>query len=94
MIRIFDLHCDTLSRCLDCGEGLYKNSGQLDGARICGEKVAWVQTFACFIESGCGTFNHRKLSAGQGFICRRDRLCDYMPWRGSVSALSFYAAVV
>jgi transcriptional regulator, araC family len=32
-----------------------------------------------FIESGCGTFNHRKLSAGQGFICRRDRLCDYMP---------------
>ena len=32
-----------------------------------------------FIESGCGSFNHRRLSAGQGFICRRDRLCDYMP---------------
>lgn len=70
MIRIFDLHCDTLSRCLDCGEGLYKNSGQLDGARICGEKVAWVQTFACFIESGC-----RGEAAYQRFLSMR-RLFD------------------
>lgn len=51
--RIFDLHCDTLSRCLDTGESLYQNGGQLDGARICGVNVPWVQTFACFIESEC-----------------------------------------
>lgn len=51
--RVFDLHCDTLSRCLDAGEGLYENGGQLDGARICGTSAPWVQTFACFIESGC-----------------------------------------
>ncbi len=34
-----------------------------------------------FIESGRGSFNGRELSAGQGFICRRDRLCDYIPDR-------------
>lgn len=50
-IRIFDLHCDTLARCIDCGEPVIKNSGHFDLARVNALHVPWVQTFACFIES-------------------------------------------
>ncbi len=32
-----------------------------------------------FIESGRGFFNNQVLCAGQGFLCRRDCLCDYIP---------------
>lgn len=50
-IRIFDLHCDTLARCIDCGEPIIKNSGHFDLARVNALQIPWVQTFACFIES-------------------------------------------
>ena len=68
--RVFDLHCDTLSRCLDTKELLFQNSGQLDGARICGTNAPWVQTFACFIESGC-----RGEAAFQRFLSMQRLLC-------------------
>lgn len=32
-----------------------------------------------FIDNGCGYFNGRLLHAGQGFVCRKDVLCDYLP---------------
>lgn len=32
-----------------------------------------------FIQSGCGYFNGRLLKKGQGFICKKDVLCDYIP---------------
>lgn len=32
-----------------------------------------------FIESGHGYFNGRLLSGGMGFVCRNDRICDYVP---------------
>lgn len=32
-----------------------------------------------FIESGCGYFNGKHLKKGQGFICLRNVLCDYIP---------------
>mgnify|MGYP002556338561 CR=1 FL=1 len=69
--RVFDLHCDTLSRCLDTKELLFQNSGQLDGARICGTNAPWVQTFACFIESGC-----RGEAAFQRFLSMQRLLCE------------------
>ncbi len=50
-MRIFDLHCDTLARCVDCGESIVKNSGHFDLERVNALDVFWVQTFACFIES-------------------------------------------
>lgn len=68
--RVFDLHCDTLSRCLDTKELLFQNSGQLDGARISGVNVPWVQTFACFIESEC-----RGEAAFQRFLSMQRLLC-------------------
>lgn len=68
--RVFDLHCDTLSRCLDTKELLFQNSGQLDGARIYGTNAPWVQTFACFIESGC-----RGEAAFQRFLSMQRLLC-------------------
>lgn len=49
-MRIFDLHSDTLRRCMDTGEALGENSGQLDLKR--GNSLGeWVQTFACFLSS-------------------------------------------
>ena len=51
MMRVFDLHCDTLGRCLDCRESLYENNGHVDGKRIIATGAPWVQTFAAFIES-------------------------------------------
>lgn len=68
--RVFDLHCDTLSRCLDTKELLFQNGGQLDGARISGVNVPWVQTFACFIESEC-----RGEAAFQRFLSMQRLLC-------------------
>ena len=50
-IRIFDLHCDTLARCIDCGEPIIKNGGHFDLERVNALGIPWVQTFACFIES-------------------------------------------
>lgn len=32
-----------------------------------------------FIESGCGYYNNIKLSAGQGFICMKNEVCNYIP---------------
>ena len=51
MMRVFDLHCDTLARCLDSTEALYENTGHVDAKRIVSSKAPWVQTFAAFIES-------------------------------------------
>ena len=44
-MRIFDLHCDTLCRCVGTGEKLLKNAGQLDLTRDI-RTEGWVQTFA------------------------------------------------
>lgn len=47
---IYDLHCDTLSKCLDNNESLFRNQYQLDLER--GLKYdKWMQVFACFIDS-------------------------------------------
>ena len=48
-MRLFDLHCDTLSRCLETGEPLERNSGQLDLER--GKGFPWIQAFACFLDA-------------------------------------------
>ena len=47
---IFDLHCDTLNRCLDEGESLLQNSGQLDLLRG-NQYDGWVQVYACWLDS-------------------------------------------
>lgn len=47
-IRLFDLHCDTASRCIDQNKDLLKNNIDIDLIR--GTKFdKWVQVFACFI---------------------------------------------
>lgn len=48
----FDLHCDTLNRCLETGEALEGNSGQLDLRRGIRPDGIWVQVFACWIDAG------------------------------------------
>lgn len=47
-MNIFDLHCDTLNRCLDHLESLMENNGQLDIRRGI-RNGGWVQVFACWI---------------------------------------------
>lgn len=51
MIRCFDAHCDTVSRCLAEGEGLYENSGHIDLRRGLAFS-AYAQIFALFYNSG------------------------------------------
>ena len=47
-LRYFDLHCDTLSRCVDTGEKLAQNSGAVDIRRLEYYEQP-VQVFAAFI---------------------------------------------
>ena len=46
-MELFDAHCDTLSRCLETGEGLYRNHGHLDLVRT-GRFHPYAQIFAVF----------------------------------------------
>lgn len=47
-MNLFDLHCDTLTACLERGESLYENAGQLSLRR--GAAYApWLQCFAVWI---------------------------------------------
>ncbi|MGI6265278.1 MAG: dipeptidase [Acutalibacteraceae bacterium] len=46
-MRLFDLHCDTLTAAYDSGQSLWRNSLHLDGERGCAF-VAWRQIFAVF----------------------------------------------
>ena len=47
MIPLFDGHCDTLSRCLETGEGFWENTGQLD-LRRAGAYRPYAQFFAIY----------------------------------------------
>lgn len=49
-IRYFDAHCDTVSRCMAAGEGLYENSGHIDLHRGLAFS-AYAQVFALFFNS-------------------------------------------
>ena len=48
-MRFFDLHCDTLTVCLEQGKSLRQNDLQLDLLRGSGLLESWVQTFAIFV---------------------------------------------
>ncbi|MBR5496005.1 MAG: membrane dipeptidase [Oscillospiraceae bacterium] len=47
-MNLFDLHCDSISRCLDAGKSLLQNDFHLDIERGLSYEN-WVQTFAIFI---------------------------------------------
>ena len=68
-MRLFDLHCDTLSRCLETGEPLERNSGQLDLER--GKRFPWIQAFACFLDA-----EDRGEAALEKFLSMRRLLLD------------------
>lgn len=74
-MRVFDLHCDTLSRCLDEKQPLYENDGHLDLKR--GTEIEiWVQTFACFVDS-----KYHGQKAFERFLAQqrifKDALCQH-----------------
>ncbi|MEG0691509.1 MAG: membrane dipeptidase [Oscillospiraceae bacterium] len=49
-MRLFDLHCDTITECLDKGKSLVTNDLQLDLER--GNQLGtWVQVFACWLDT-------------------------------------------
>ena len=48
-MKIFDLHCDTLTRCMNKRESLYKNTGQNSLERLLGYETP-VQLFAIFTD--------------------------------------------
>ncbi len=50
MIRCFDAHCDTVSRCMAAREGLYENTGHIDLRRGLAFS-AYAQIFALFYNS-------------------------------------------
>lgn len=70
-MRLFDLHCDTLERCLSTGEPLERNSGQLDLERGTAGGYPWIQTFACFLDQ-----NDHGEAALQKFLSMRQILMD------------------
>lgn len=47
--KIFDAHCDTISRILDCGGNIKKNSYNIDIVRM-KKYEEYTQIFACFID--------------------------------------------
>ncbi len=47
-MNLFDLHCDSISRCLDAGKSLLQNDFHLDIERGISYEN-WVQTFAIFV---------------------------------------------
>ena len=47
-MRLFDLHCDTLTECYDKGENLLENHRHVDLARG-GKLEAWAQLFAVWM---------------------------------------------
>lgn len=52
-MKIFDLHCDTVSACLANGKSLLENDLQLDLMRGKGFE-SWIQVFAFFVETKLG----------------------------------------
>ena len=49
-MRLFDLHCDTVTGCLNTGKSLAENDLQLDLKR--GNQLGtWVQVFACWLDT-------------------------------------------
>ncbi len=60
MMRLFDLHCDTITECLEKGQSLEKNQLQLDLER--GNQLGtWVQVFAFWLDThyrGEEAYNH------------------------------------
>lgn len=50
VLKLFDGHCDTLSRCLNAGEGIRENSGQLDLTRT-GIFAPYAQFFAIYADA-------------------------------------------
>ncbi len=59
-MNVFDLHCDTVSACLEQGKSLYENDLQLDVQRGLSFEQ-WVQTFAFWIDDryrGENAWNH------------------------------------
>lgn len=58
-MQIFDTHCDTISRILDSGEGLYKNNAHIDIERM--RKYShYTQFFAAFIGTEYSTNAYRR----------------------------------
>ena len=68
-IRCFDAHCDTVSRCMAAGEGLYENSGHIDLRRGLAFS-AYAQIFALF-------FNSARSSGGRCFTMAK-RQYDFL----------------
>lgn len=69
-IRVFDLHCDTLTACLDTGCRLQKNSKQLDLTRMDGYD-GWVQAFACWLQP-----QYHGPAAWKRFLAQREVLVE------------------
>ncbi len=69
-IDLFDGHCDALSRCLDTGEGLRENGGQVD-LRRGGVFRRWGQFFAIFRDQGewAGTSLWEQTRAQYALLC-------------------------
>ena len=71
-MELFDAHCDTLSRCLAVGEGLWENTGHLDLRRTAGF-FPYAQIFAIFAdEDEVGEAGLRRSFRAQADFFRRE----------------------
>lgn len=69
-MKLFDLHCDTVTGCLDSNKELYKNDIHLDLER--GNKLGtWVQVFAFWLDT-----KYKKDDAYNRFLKQRGLLMD------------------
>lgn len=67
-MNLFDLHCDTLTHCLDGNKPLFSHDGQLDLKRGTAYE-RWVQVFACWLPPG-----YRGEAAYARFLAQRNVL--------------------
>ncbi len=68
-IPYFDAHCDTISRCMEAGEGMRENHGHLDFARLAGYRPAGA-VFAVFHDAA--------EPPADGMLAEFRRQCDFL----------------
>ncbi len=79
IMRHFDLHCDTLNRCLKNRQSLLKNDGAISVERgLVFDQ--WVQVFAAFIHD-----NYRGAKAYQRFKAQAERLQQAVAESGDIA---------
>lgn len=78
IIRLFDLHCDTLTRCVEENRGLRKNGFCID-LEFSDAFKKWYQVFALFIPDSARGLNAKSVYDRQVAVFKQALLSDGIP---------------